>query len=165
MNEPGVPELATTFLFNKRAIPIPADLRPGWRIAIILLLLKNCCRQQRSSFARLHVLNWGVRTKQSQDALTQAAEGILPPDTLLVRIEPSLNRAVDLAIGEKLLTRAAGDHLELTALGLQIADDIERRDDTYQPERQFMNRLGKRVTEKLIKQVFGAEATNAAPTT
>ena len=165
MSESIIPELATTFIFSKRPVPIPADLRPGWRIGIILLLLIKCCRQQRSSFARLHVLNWGIRTRQSQEQLIQAVEGNLSLNAVLVRYEPSLNRAVDLAIGEQLVNQVSGDHLELTALGLQMANNIDNRQDAYIQEKQFMNCIGKRLTEKLVNQSFGWRDNLATPTT
>jgi hypothetical protein len=164
MSQPIVPELATEFLFWKRPVSIPADLRPGWRMGIILLLLRKCCKQQRSSFARLHMLNWAIRTAQAQNTIIRVVEGELALDALLVRYEPSLNRAVDLAIGEQLIKRVSGDHIELTTLGIQIAEEIDNSENTYVQEKQFMSRIGKRLTEKLVNQTLGWWENIATPT-
>src|SRR5258705_12942506 len=94
-----IPELKVEFVFRQRPLAIPGDLRPTWRIALIALLLKNCCRGGRSSFARLHVLSWGIRTQQSQSDLRAAAAGNVPLSSVIVRFDPFLDRAIDFAIG------------------------------------------------------------------
>lgn len=149
-----IPELTTDFLFRKRPVPIPADLRPGWRIGVILLMLRKCCRQGRTSFARLHVLNWGIRTEENRQALLRAVAGTTTPGSLLVRIEPSLNRAVDFAIGEELLRRVAGDKVELIEKGILVADEIDDRQGIFLSEKGFMNSLGKKLTESIVNQMF-----------
>jgi hypothetical protein len=155
MPEILIPEIDTGFVFRKRPVAIPADLRPGWRIAIVVLLLRKCCRQNRSIFERLHVLSWGVRTAESREALLAAVRGTIPPDSLLVRIEPSLNRAVDFALGEGLLRRPSGDKVELTQAGVKLADEIDGTDDAFPVEKQFLSVIGKRATERLVAQMFG----------
>ena len=150
-----IPELASLFIFQQRPIDLPGDLRPVWRIGLIVLLLKTCCRQSRARFRQLHVLNWGVRNPDNRKALEEAVNGQVPFDTVLVRIEPSLNRAVDLALGEGLLQRNAGDQIELTKKGLELAEAIEKDSNLYRPERDFMGRIKKRVTETLVDSFFG----------
>jgi hypothetical protein len=151
----SVPELEAPFTFTQRPIDLPGDLRPAWRIALVVLLLKNCCRQSKARFRQLHVLNWGARSPGNRGALEQAVGGQIPFDTVLVRIEPSLNRAVDLAIGEGLLKRNAGDQIELTAHGHAFADEIETNAVLLRPEKEFMGRIKKRVTETLVDELFG----------
>ncbi|WP_157469268.1 hypothetical protein [Gemmata sp. SH-PL17] len=150
-----IPELAAPFIFQQRPIDLPGDLRPVWRVGLIVLLLKTCCRQSRARFRQLHVLNWGVRNQENRKALEEAVNGQAPLDTVLVRIEPSLNRAVDLALGEGLLHRNAGDQIELTKKGHELAVAIEKDPNLYRPERVFMGRLRKRVTETLVDGFFG----------
>src|SRR5687767_8490359 len=121
MDEPTfrVPELQADFLFRRRPFAIPGDLRPAWRIGLIVLLLKNCCRGGKSSLGRLHVLSWGSRTLQSQRDLKAAAEDDLPLTSLIVRFDPFLDRAVDFAVGENLLFHRNGKAVELTTGGRQ----------------------------------------------
>jgi hypothetical protein len=149
-----IPELDSPFTFTRRPVDLPGDLRPGWRIGLVVLLLKNCCRQGRVRFTQLHVLNWGVRSEENRRALVDAIAGTIAPDTLLVRIEPSLNRAVDLAIGEGLIRRRAGDRLELTTDGEALATEIERNPSLYEPERRYMSEIGKKVTAVFVERLF-----------
>lgn len=149
-----IPELKTEFLFRRRPASIPGDLRPGWRIGLLVLLLKNCCRGGRTSLARLHVLSWGIRTKENRENLQAAITGSLAPDSVIVRFEPLLNRAVDFAIGEGLVRRAGGNKIELTARGREFAMDMERVHTIFEVEKAFINVIRQRVTETLVNRMF-----------
>ena len=150
----SIPELDAPFIFSRRPVDVPADLRPSWRIGLLILLLKNCCREGRARFTQLHVLNWGVRSEENRQALENALNGSVGVDSLLVRIEPSLNRAVDLAIGEGLVGKRSGDQIELRDSGRSLADEIERDATLYRTEKEFMQRIRKRVTSKFIDELF-----------
>jgi hypothetical protein len=154
MSDAIVDEVNVPFIFRSRPMPIPADLRPGWRLGMVVLLLRECCRRNKSSPTRLHVLSWASLTLENQAQLLDAVNGTRSPDSLLIRIEPSLNRAVDFCVGEGLVIRSGGNRYELSAAGIQLADELQARDDCFLAERRFMKQLGKRVTEDLIKSIF-----------
>lgn len=154
MPDARIPELDTGFTFERRPVSIPGDLRPGWRIAAIVLLINKCCRQNRTTFARLHVLSWAVRTESSRRSLLAAIDGLLTPDAVIARVEPSLNRAVDFALGEGLLRRVDGDRIELTQAGLTLADEVNNDDVAFSAEKQFIGVLRKRLTENMVNQLF-----------
>ena len=154
MPDPLIPELDVPVIFRQRPISIPGDLRPAWRISVIVLMLRKCCLQGRSSLRRLHVLSWAVRDAEVANALVRAIEGEVPPDTVLVRIEPALNRAVDFAIGEGLIRRQSSDRVELTADGKEFADAILKDTLVLGYERQFLERIRFTVTEDFVKRMF-----------
>ena len=151
-----IPELNVPFTFRKRPIAIPADLRPSWRVGLVLLILRKCCREGRASFARLHVLNWAARTPENQQALLDVVNKQIKPDTLVVRIEPALNRAVDLGSGEGLFQRVGGDRVELTLQGARVADELEQDQTLFQRERVYLSSLGRKVTESLVDRLFSS---------
>lgn len=150
-----IPELRTEFVFRRRPVAIPGDLRPGWRIGLLVLLLNRCCRSGRTSLTRLHVLSWGIRTKESRRALLAAVEGTLTPDSLIVRFEPFLNRAVDFAIGEELVRRLGGSRIELTSNGKKLAEELAKIETAFVVENQFMETIRHKVTETLVNRMFG----------
>lgn len=154
-----IPELRTAFTFRRRPVPLPADLRPVWRIALIVLLLRKCCRQGRTSIARLHVLSWGLRTEESREQLLAASDGKLTPDALIVRFEPFLSLAIDFALAERLIARDGGDRVVLTASGNVFADEIEANIEVLAPEKDFMGLIKGKITEGMVKQMFGWEAS------
>ncbi len=153
-----IPELNIRFIFKERPEAIPGDLRPLWRIGLVLLMLHTASRGGTSSFGRLHVLNWALRSEEGRDALLRILDGQLFPGTVVVRIEPSLNRAVDYAHGEGLVRRVEGNRIELTARGEAEAKRILGHEMLYQSEREFLGAIGKRVTENLVKRLFQGQA-------
>ena len=149
-------DLSTGVVFRQRPISIPGDLRPAWRIGLIVLLLSKCCRGGKTSLSRLHVLSWGSRTEQSRASLRAALAGTQPPDSLVVRFEPALNRAVDFARGEGLIRRVDGNKIELTDAGKALSKELEADTEAFAREKAFAAELGLKVTEKIIDHIFGA---------
>ena len=103
---------------------------------------------------RLHVLSWGIRTKENRLSLQAAARETLAPDALIVRVEPYLNRAIDFALGEELVRRVKGGKIELTSSGVRLANELEQEEEAYTLEKAFMEAIGKRVTEALVNRMF-----------
>jgi len=149
-----IPELEADFVFTRRPFAIPGDLRPAWRIGLIVLLLKNCCYGGKSSLERLHVLSWGSRTSQSQRDLMAAAEDDLPLTSLIVRFDPFLDRAIDFAVGEKVLTHRNGKTVELTTAGRQLAIELESNPSLYLKEKLFIVSIRRSITEQLVDRIF-----------
>lgn len=156
MSDFGIPELDVPFVFARRPTAVPGDLRPLWRMNLVVLLLRKCCRSNRSSFARLHVLSWACLSEENRSTLLRVLNKTEDFDALVVRVEPSLNRAVDYAIGEGLLRRVGGDKFELTPHGVTSADELSALEDCLVPEKEFMTQLGKRVTETLVNELFAS---------
>lgn len=150
-----IPELCTSFFFRRRPIAVPGDLRPAWRIGLLMLLLKKCCRHSRSSLTRIHVLDWAVRTPDNQPPLLALLSKAVTPDSLMVRFDPALNRAIDFALGEGLMQRIAGSRIELTRNGDVLANDIIKDEALYPAEKSFVDEIRQQVTEGLVDQVFG----------
>src|SRR5687767_3185407 len=91
-----------SFIFKRRPSPLPADLRPRWRVSLLLLILFHS-RGQKASLQKLHVMNWALHSECTRGLLLRFAEGRIPKDSLIPRIEPSLTRAIDLAMAENLV--------------------------------------------------------------
>lgn len=160
MAEPFITELNVPVVFRERPIAIPGDLRPTWRISVLSILLRKCCRQGKSSLQRLHVLSWAVRSKEVGSSLAQSVEGEIPPDSVLVRIEPAVNRAIDLAIGEGILRRSNRDRVELTNKGKKFADSILENQLVLSHEKDFIDQVRFSITESFVTKMFNLRGTS-----
>lgn len=150
-------DLSRGLIFRRRPISIPGDLRPAWRIGLIVLLLSKCCRGGKTSLARLHVLSWASRTEQARASLRAVLGGTESPDALVVRFEPALNRAIDFARGEGLVRRVNGNKIELTEAGRALGTEIDDK-EAFAAEKAFAAELGFKVTQKIIDHIFGARS-------
>jgi hypothetical protein len=101
------------------------------------------------------VLNWAVRTEENQQALLALVGGMLRPDSLVVRFDPALNRAVDFAIGEGLVRRIDGSRIELRAPGDSLGEEIAKDDELYTIEKLFIDEVRQSATEALVESIFG----------
>ena len=146
--------LGSTISFRQRPTPLAPEFRTTWRLVQLLYLLSACCRGGKSSFRRLHVLNWAARSERNRAVLVRALRGQLQPHSLLVRVEPSLNRAVDLAAGEGLVTTLDGARIEITDRGRVVVKEALALEDCLITERAFVRDVGMRVTEKWVNETL-----------
>lgn len=152
MGDFAIPELDTPFLFRPLPEAIPGDLRPMWRIGALLLILHLASRGGQSSFGRLHVLSWALRDRQHRAMFGRLLAGDVAPDAIVVRIEPALNQAVTLAHAERLIELLDGRKARLTVSGEAAARSLAATESLFEAERGFLTSLGKRVTEKLVRE-------------
>jgi hypothetical protein len=149
-----IPELDVPFHFVRRPSPLPPDLRPVWRIFIILLMLRLCCRGGKSNLQRLSVLNWAVRSPENRSHFLEVVEGQRRPEDIIVRHDPAFSRALDFAIGEKLIERVPGSKFLLKERGQSAAEAILRMERCLDLEKDFFKRLRGRVSEAMIDSLL-----------
>lgn len=141
-------------VFRSRPEAIPGDFRPLWRISTVLLILKLTSWANNSTLGRLHILNWAMRTEENRENLKRIISDSLPPDKIVVRIEPSLIRALELASGEGLIEYAGGK-AKLTHKGVEVANELMNEEQIFAEEKRFLEEIGKRgLTEQIINQIF-----------
>jgi hypothetical protein len=133
-------KLDIPFIFKRRPSPVPGDLRPTWRIALILLILLNS-RSKKASLRKLHVVSWAARTSVNRELFIKYSKGEIAKDEVIPRVEPSLNRAIDLARGEGLVSIDDGKNLALSASGLKAAEEINGSDDCLVEEKAFLSEI------------------------
>ncbi len=144
------------FSFQRRAIPVPGDLRIAWRVALILLML-GFSRANRASLAKLHILNDAIRSEQQGrlKAVLASAHAGLPWN---LRIEPAFARAIDFVVGENLAawTKATGRAaLQLTKNGVEAAQAVMTCEDALVEERAILSELAKTITESDVAALLG----------
>ncbi len=116
-----IPEFNVPFVFRDQPTAIKGDLRPLWRMCLVVLLMRKCCRSNRTSHAKLHVLNWAMLDEDNRAKLLNLTKSASDPTDILVRIEPFLNVAVNYAQGEGLIKQENGNRLVLTTRGVTLA--------------------------------------------
>jgi hypothetical protein len=128
----------------------------SWGIAILLLSLLNS-RGKKGSFQKLQFLAHAVRIAEGRDDVRALLLGKLRPSDISVRVEPWLNRAVNLAYALKLVAIDKGKNVSLTDKGLQIANEITKSPDTLLEERAFLAEIAPKLTENLLTKVWRME--------
>lgn len=139
--------------FSRRAVNIPGDYRNAWRISVLCLLLQRG-RADTLTLPHLHVLWWAVRSSRTRSIFLRWLEGSKGPDEFLVRFDPSLITAVDLAIGEGLVQREPTGNIKLTGAGKLLAGAVGHEASVLVSEKAFLDALPNRITQQQIRDLL-----------
>ena len=138
--------------FHRQPEPVPAALRPDRRVCLLVLLLARTWGT-KTSWKALQLLNWLVRDEQNVALLEALRSGRDLPDRPLIRLEPALDRAIDVATGIGLLEQPSTRVFQLSASGRALAARLADA-DVFMHEKQLLSRLGGKVTQKEVEQVL-----------
>ncbi|MDL5051809.1 hypothetical protein QQ054_38030 [Oscillatoria amoena NRMC-F 0135] len=143
-----------SFRFTRRPMAIAAELRPDWKMAALLLILQLSSRGGKSSLRRLHILNWALRSPRNRAEFEQVRKHQQPLFSFQFRFEPALGRAINLAVGEKLVEWVGDNRLQITAKGKRWITDISKDESVMFQEREFLKRIGKDITEAFAMEMI-----------
>lgn len=129
--------------FSKRPISIPADYRPLYRIAQICLILKFACIGSKSSLLKLHLLSWTFKSTINRNVLLQYTNDKLNTDLTVWGIDPTLNRALHIAVAEKYCSYEKGKYT-LIEKGFSFTELIEKDNEILFDEIKLLKCIGKR---------------------
>lgn len=144
--------LDSPFNFYRQPTPIPASLRPGRRVALLLLLVAKS-HGSGASWKGIQLLNWAIKDRDHIDLLLNLRQSLDLPDRPIVRFEPALDRAIDLAVGIGLLESRASRVFRLTEAGKRVVTKIERS-DTLTQERGMLNLIAGKMTQKEVARLL-----------
>jgi hypothetical protein len=103
------------------------------------------CHSSGASWKGLQLLNWAVRDPRHADLLVAVWRGGDIPDRPVVRFEPALERAIDLAIGLGLVEVRSARAIRLTAAGSALLQDLGRS-EVFEKERHILAQIPGKVT-------------------
>jgi hypothetical protein len=139
--------------FTRRPSSLPPDIRPEWRIPLLLLMVHRC-RGQVASREQLHVLNSAVLSAGSRRALLAAMSRRLAPNSPVVQFEPAFDRAIDRAIGLGLLIVNSNSRLQLTDLGQSVVSTLDSDGGLFTTERELLASLPRSLSQSAIRNAL-----------
>lgn len=136
------------FTFRSRPVPAAAATRPQLRVPLLLLILLKC-RAAKLHWKGVQVLSWAVQSDSHMDTFATAMRGGHVPHMPIVRIEPMLDRAIDLAVGLGYVTFDSGRSVGLTALGRERGHEISRV-PVFEAEKRRLSILTGKIAQSQI---------------
>jgi len=140
------------FDFKRQPDPVPAALSPERRVPLVLLLVAKS-HGAGASWKGLQLLSWIVRDPEHAELLMALREDRDIPDRPVVRFEPALDRALDLATGLGLLEQKASRVFRLTDAGKRVVEELDGS-GAFERERQVLGLLAGKVTQKEVGRVL-----------
>jgi hypothetical protein len=145
----------TKLTFRERPISIPAELRPMWKITCMLLVLKLNCYGEKSSLSKLQLFNWGMFSESAMNRLItysrEKSDGALPD---VVPLDPSLNRAIALALGDGLVVLDKAGKIKLSEKGNTLVHWILDDPDVLHHEKEVLAMIGKSIPESTLSKAY-----------
>ena len=135
--------------FKKRPIPLPAEYRPMYQIAIIAMVLYHCSRAYTASLQKLHLFSWALYSDENMKSL----KCILDRNSLPMihwAIDPAVNRALGLAIADEICVLTSAKKYKLLPKGVNLINKIEKDTNLFQNEKNNLKQIGKRITDEIV---------------
>ena len=129
--------------FTKKPIPLPAEYRPMYKIALIVMILKYSCRAETSNLLKLHLLSWALASQKNMTELRGYVTSNFKSDFSVWGIEPALNRALQLAVAENICDIVNGKNYKLTEKGNKFFEMIKADTELFDIEKSFLTLIGK----------------------
>lgn len=139
--------------FVRRPTSVPPDVRPEWKIPLLLIMIKKC-RGAKASREQLHVLNTIFLNPNSYKSLIGELNGRPAPVFPIVQYEEAFDRALNWAEGFGLVTVTDSNRFELSELGDSIVTAINLNDSLFTSERMLLDALPNSLTQSSISQVL-----------
>ena len=139
--------------FHPKPQPLPASLRPVYRIALIIFVLKTNCRGNTASLLKLQFFNWILKSKFMQEFIDNMMniQRIFSLD--LIHLDPMVNLALKYAFAEDLISITNNAKYILTEKGYKFADRILQDDQLILcEERELLIRIGQRISEVRLRK-------------
>ena len=122
-------------------------------MSLVLLMLLHS-RGKKATLQKLHVLNSACRSMGTRSDFLRYVQGEARKDEIIPRVEPSLNRALNLARGEGLVEIENGKNIKLTSAGLKLAKQLDETSDCLDAEKAFLTKVGSFATEGRVEDLF-----------
>lgn len=140
-------------IFTEKPIPLYPSYRPMYKVSLILLILSINGYNGTASLLKLHLFSWALKSHKNLDALKDFIVSNFRKDLNFFGIELTLNRALNLAIAEKLISFDDGKY-KLLEKGTDFAKYLIQTTDIFVYEKQILKLIGKKVTENKMNELL-----------
>lgn len=140
------------FTFTRRPEHLPCEMRPMWRASLIIISFTLIAsRTSACSLKKIHVINWLLKSEKNSNDFgfwTINKDGVKPE----VRMDPTLDRAIELLLAEKFITHENGKY-SLTDKGNKSSLELLTM-DVFKKESGILLKNKKGLTEANITKLF-----------
>lgn len=140
-------------VFNERPMPLYPSYRPMYKVSLILLILSINGYSGKSSLLKLHLFSWALKSHKNLDALKEFVVSNYKKDLKFFGIELTLNRALNLAIAEKLIS-FIDDKYTLLEKGAEFSNYLIKSKELFIYEKQVLKLVGKSITDEKMNELL-----------
>lgn len=145
--------LINNIKFNNRPIAVPSTYRIIYKVTQILLILKlNCKKTKGCSLQKLQIISNAISYEEYFENLKLFIDSRI--QNIIIRYDPSLNRALKYALEENLICFQKNKLLKLTDKGILYVEQIISDKNLYIEEKNILYTISTKLTEDKIERLI-----------
>lgn len=125
--------------FKSSGTPVEPELRPIWRISILVIILSKLCRGSTASLKKLQVIYAIISSHDKRESYLFKRLNA----EINVRFDPLLDRAISIGIGEGLFEFNSAKSVTLTKKGQSFSSYIYKCAELFVDEKKFLDNFNK----------------------
>lgn len=151
-------------IFDLKADAVPFNYRISYKVSLICLIMDRCCGRRGCSAIKMQMISFAVSSSKAQRELIDSLDNENGFESKIVRFDPSINRAIKIALYDQIIYRQGNGLYRLTDKGNKMAKAMMSDETLLQREKEFLSTLSSKLTEEYIiglsKKWGGLNATN-----
>lgn len=145
--------ISNDIIFDAKASPVPYNYRISYKVSLICLIIGKCCGKKGCSSIKLQMVNAATCSQKAKRELFNLINNQFIGETTLIRFDPAISRAINLAIIEGLIYRQSNSLYRLTDKGKTLVTSIYQDDSIMLLEKELFSELANKLTEDLIDRI------------
>ncbi|WP_338587672.1 hypothetical protein QIT93_05110 [Clostridium baratii] len=133
---------------KKREVPV--KYRLFYRLSQVLMILKYNGRAGVSSLNKINLIMKYIDDEVKRNDLFKFINDKLD-NMLIIQYDPTINRVLMVAYGEKLISIQNNGNFKITEKGEYFIEKIEN-ELILQKDKYFLKKIGKKITEKKVSE-------------
>lgn len=139
-------------LFDAKPDAVPYNYRISYKVSLICIMIKLCCGRRGCSLLKMHIILNGISNDKMYKKIIHFIKSKYNRD-FIVRFDPSINRALEYALGDGLIAQQINGSYKLLEKGRMLVEHILQKDDLLINEKKMLKEISVDLTEELIKEI------------
>lgn len=138
--------------FNYKGAHLDPELRPLWRISLLVLILMKLCSGNKANSKKIQALYALVAYEKKREIYSKNSNNV---SSINIRFDPLIERAIDMGVGFNLLKIDEAKSIILTSKGIEFGKRVDSDQEIFSIEKAFMNSFQKsHFTDKRIDSLI-----------
>lgn len=145
--------ITNDIIFDSKASPVPYNYRISYKIALICSIIGKCCGKRGCSAIKLQMISAAANSPNAKAELLSLIDNSFIVETTLIRFEPAIIRAINLALAEQLIYRQSNGLYRLKDKGKLLVSSIYADKTILREEKMLFEELSNKLTEEIINRI------------
>ena len=140
-------------IFDAKAVAVPYNYRITYKVSLICLIIDLACVRGGASSTKIHMITVALNDPSVREDIEHLIQGNYLAESIPLRFDPSVNRAINYALADNLITRQVNGNFKLTTQGKLLVEQINSDESVMSAEKLYLRSIGGKLSERIISSV------------